>query len=64
MLELDLIFKNFYQESFVTLSDHEKQILNQLLDESDPQLAAWIFGSEIPQDQNFIHLIKKIKSKN
>lgn len=61
-LELDLIFKNFYQQSFATLPDHEKKLFNQLLDESDPQLSAWIFGAEIPLNQNFVRLIKKIKT--
>ncbi len=61
MLELDLIFLKFYQNGFTHLDENEKELFNKLLDESDPQLAAWIFGYEKPQDSAYINLIGKIK---
>ncbi len=44
MLELDLIFRKFFEEKFHDLSADDQQIFVELLDEFDPVLADWIFG--------------------
>ncbi len=61
MLELDILLQKFFEQHFSDLSTQEQQFFNSLLDEDDPLLASWLFGSEQPNDPNFASLISKIK---
>jgi antitoxin CptB len=59
MLELDLIFTQFFQEKFSQLTNEEKIVFEKLLDEFDPVLADWIWsGSNYPIDQQQEKFIK------
>jgi len=61
MLEMDLIFLKFFQEQYPFLSTLEQETFVRLLDESDPQLAAWILGAETCTSSDLNNIIKKIK---
>jgi antitoxin CptB len=60
MLELDLVFTKFFQEKFSQLSDDEKILFDELLDEFDPILADWIFGAA-PFNPRFTKIIAQLK---
>ena len=60
MLELDLIFMRFYQEKFPQLTRDEQKIFELFLDEEDPLLASWLFGSAEPSNPDFVRLINQI----
>lgn len=64
MLELDLIFTKFYQEQYPLLSVYEQKNFEQLLDELDPVLFSWIFGTEIPADSDLAKLVQRLKQVN
>jgi antitoxin CptB len=59
MLELDLLLTQFYREQFPQLSPREQALFDALLDEDDPVLASWLFGSVQPTNPDFIYLINK-----
>ena len=68
MLELDIIFTRFFKEKFSQLTQEEQIVFEKLLDEFDPVLADWIFGSAHsidPQQQKFIQeYFKNHEKKN
>lgn len=61
MLELDLIFRKFFEEIFPGLSVSEQQIFAEFLDEFDPVLADWIFGGQQPADNRFNTIVTQMR---
>lgn len=61
MLELDVLLGKFLEERFDGLTPEEQENFIQLLDESDPELFAWIMGHEAPKDMKFNHITKIIR---
>ncbi|MCP3672857.1 MAG: succinate dehydrogenase assembly factor 2 [Gammaproteobacteria bacterium] len=62
MLELDFILNEFLADGFLKLSDAEHDELLTFLENSDPDLYAWLMGfrkSELAADIKMINLIKK-----
>ena len=64
MLELDLLLMPFAQEVFSDLPYQEQLLYEQLLDEEDQDLFAWLMGTAIPQDNRFQLIIAKILAHN
>ena len=64
MLELDLLLVPFAQEAFSDLPYQEQLLYEQLLDEEDQDLFAWLMGTTIPQDSRFGLIIAKILAHN
>jgi len=64
MLELDLLLVPFAQEVFSDLPYQEQLLYEQLLDEEDQDLFAWLMGTAIPQDNRFQLIIAKILAHN
>ncbi len=62
MLELDLIFRKFFEKTFPGLSPGEQQIFAEFLDEFDPVLADWIFGKHPPADDRFDNIVKRMRN--
>lgn len=60
MKELDLLLIPFVEQCYTHLSPLEQGTFNDLLDESDPVLYAWLLGYLEPQNE-FSELIEKIK---
>jgi antitoxin CptB len=64
MLELDLLLVPFAQEVFSDLPYQEQLLYEQLLDEEDQDIFAWLMGTAIPQDTRFQLIIAKILAHN
>ena len=64
MLELDLLLVPFAQEVFSGLPYQEQLLYEQLLDEEDQDIFAWLMGTAIPQDTRFQLIIAKILAHN
>jgi antitoxin CptB len=62
MLELDVLFSQFFEKKFSDLSVEEQQLFDIFLDESDPELFAWLLGHEKPEGAKYLSLIKTIQS--
>lgn len=61
MLELDALLERFVQSpQFSVLNTAQRIVLDQLLDESDPQLLGWFMGREICQEAALKELIDLI----
>ncbi|MGE3920249.1 MAG: succinate dehydrogenase assembly factor 2 [Gammaproteobacteria bacterium] len=59
MLELDMIFKPFFEAEFNQLSKEEQAIFLELLKCDDPDLFAWLMRYKTPPE-NFTTMIDKI----
>lgn len=60
LLELDLVLQAFIREGYTALGRKERQHFDRLLALPDDTLLAYIQGREIPSDEKFNELIKKI----
>lgn len=62
MLELDVLLGNFLENAYLTLSEPEKKIFVQLLDESDQDLFEWLLRQKKPDNIDFVNMIEKIQN--
>lgn len=62
MLELDIILENFYEQQFQTLTNEEKILFSQLLDEPDPFLYDWLLCRNTTHDSKLKIILEKILS--
>lgn len=62
MKELDFIFNNFITGQFSKLSQSEKTLFNDLLNEEDMLLWYWLSGKRQPENQNskYLDLLEEI----
>ena len=60
MRELDLLFVPFITEGFDALSESEKKLYEELLEEEDQDLYSWLLGSCKPDRLEYGLLISKI----
>ena len=60
MRELDLLFVPFIIEGFDGLSESEKELYEELLEEEDQDLYSWLLGSRKPDRIEYGLLISKI----
>jgi antitoxin CptB len=61
--ELDVLFTQFVEQSYDSLSDNEKSAFDKLLKIEDPDILAFILYSEIPSDPDVARIIEKIHSR-
>lgn len=61
MLECDLFLVPFFEQSYQSLSDDEKEAFQKLLEEPDPVLMSWFLGDEKPQESFMLSLVKRIQ---
>ncbi len=62
LLELDILLKKFMETRFDTLSDHELAVFVDILDLPDQEFLAQVNQKELPQRQDFIPLLEKIRA--
>ena len=60
MLELDVLFMPFVEESYDALSSEDKDIFERLLECQDPELFAWFMGHEKCEDPELNRLVQFI----
>ena len=61
MLELDFLLERFVEKHFDTLSDEDKHIFSQLLQQEDPVLCHWLLDAQPPENKAFQRLITLIR---
>ena len=61
MLELDIILGQFLDNGYPWLPDEDKRLFVRLLDQSDPDLFAWLMGNAEPDDPTLQYIINKIR---
>ena len=63
MLELDLILEPFLDNHFDALSDEDKLLYEQLLEEQDPDLFQWFMRGAQPDTDGLKHIVEIIRRK-
>ena len=64
MLELDLIFARFFNESIDLMTSHQVDSFEKLLQHPDPDLYAWLMGYEEPEDHDCAQIIAFIRARD
>lgn len=63
--EMDIVFTDFIEQHYYSLSNEEKQGLEELLDQPDLDILNWIMGKERPGNDKLHHMVTLIqKSRN
>jgi succinate dehydrogenase flavin-adding protein (antitoxin of CptAB toxin-antitoxin module) len=62
MLELDLLLREFLDETYPNLGAAERHCFAQLLDYPDAVLLEWLMGRIRPTDKDVVRLVDKIRS--
>ena len=63
MLELDVILIPFLENHYESLSDHQKAVFTELLNEADPDLFTWIMNFGLCDNVDFNGIIQIIREK-
>jgi antitoxin CptB len=59
--EMDLLLQNFLSVCWNGLNAAERRAFDRLLDESDPDILAWIAGRAEPPDAEYPALIRRLR---
>jgi antitoxin CptB len=60
MRELDVVLERWLVERYPSAREDERRAFVMLLDSQDPQLVAWLFGRERPEDPGVAALVDEI----
>ena len=60
--EMDLLLLRFLEQDYSRLDAREQSLFGSLLDESDPDLYAWITGQPEPAKPDYLPIIAKINN--
>ncbi len=60
MRELDVVLERWLVERYPSAREDERQAFARLLQSQDPQLVAWLFGRERPDDPAMAALVDEI----
>jgi len=63
MLELDVLFMPFVEESYEALSSEDKDIFERLLECQDPELFAWFLGHKVCEDEELNTMVQFILNR-
>jgi len=61
LLELDLLFEAFLENSYNSLSNTDKDTFCQLLEYQDQTLQEWLLGKTTPEDPALVKMVKLIR---
>ncbi|NTS76430.1 succinate dehydrogenase assembly factor 2 [Catenovulum sp. SM1970] len=64
MLELDVILRPYIDNHYLDSSVEQQMTFKLLLTRDDPELFAWFMGHEVPDDPDFVNLIRHIHEQN
>lgn len=64
MLELDVLFMPFVEESYDALNSEDKDVFERLLECQDPELFAWFMGHEKCEDPELNRMVQFILERN
>lgn len=60
--EMDLLLLRFLERDYPRLDAREQSLFGALLDETDPDLYAWISGQSEPSNPDYLPIIGKINA--
>jgi antitoxin CptB len=59
--ELDILFQGFIDQHYDQLLPEEQHVLENLLDQADPDILSWIMGTSEPPTNEFNRIISLIR---
>lgn len=59
--EMDIVLQEFLNQSYSALSEADKNIFSQLLDEADLDILNWIMGKDEPKTEELVHIVTLIR---
>jgi antitoxin CptB len=59
--EMDIVLQAFLNESYDSLSESDKSIFSQLLDEADLDILNWIMGKDTPESDDLKKMISLVR---
>lgn len=59
--ELDIVLENYLDQHFVNANNQEQQCFVELLALEDSQLMPYLMGERIPDSEQLVSLIRKIR---
>ena len=59
--ELDLLLSRFLDTRYDQLSQDGKKYFELFLNQSDPDLLAWLMGNRVPQEEDMQRLVAEIR---
>lgn len=59
---MDILFQDFLEHKYEKLTPPQQLAFEKLLDETDPDIYAWITGSSSPQDPEYAFLINSMRT--
>ncbi|GAB4509592.1 MAG: succinate dehydrogenase assembly factor 2 [Sulfuricaulis sp.] len=62
LLELDVVFKDFLDRRYVSLTPAEQEAFEKLLTLSDETLLAYVQGKQNPPEKELMQLVSKIRN--
>lgn len=62
MLELDVLLERFLAAKLDSLTEKEMDVLERLLDQTDPDLYAWLMGYETPSSKELAEFVAFIRT--
>jgi antitoxin CptB len=63
MLELDLLLMAFFDKHFDSLNDEQRLAFEQLLNEDDPDLFAWLMGHQEVENEEIKEIVSIIQHR-
>ena len=60
--ELDILFQDFIDRHFEQLSAEEKNSLDNLLDQADPDILSWVMGKSAPPPGDIERIVNLIRA--
>ena len=62
MLELDVLLERFLAAKLDSLTEKGMDVLERLLDQTDPDLYAWLMGYETPSSKELAEFVAFIRT--
>lgn len=59
---MDFLLQRFLEQEYDRLQGKEQQVFEQFLNESDPDIYAWITGVSLPEHQAYHSLIRQLQA--
>ena len=62
--EMDILLQGFIEKHYDSLDNNEKKTFDELLEEADLDIMAWIMGKSVPPNDEIAHLVHLIRNNS
>ncbi len=58
---MDVLFGKFVEDHYNALSEHDKALFDQFLNEPDVDIYAWVMDRAVPKNSGYLPFVNKLK---